>query len=147
MVWNNSLVSLGQLPWIHSLQNFFPPPTCLLGRVEEERENTLTLCEDCASIAKTLFCYPHCFSHKCKAQRHMSCYEGTLLHNLIPAKPRTQFFQTGSKRICKLSSRWHLYKTTIAAIFHCRLFLYHCSDYSWRSLSLLGFIITDHCIL
>lgn len=53
------------------------PRLALLGEVWAEREKTLTLCKYCSAAAKTLLCYQHSFSHKCKAQHHTVCYEGS----------------------------------------------------------------------
>ena len=147
MVRSSSLVSLGQLSWIHSLPTFFSAPVNLLCRVGEDREKTLTLCKNCSAIAKTPLCYPHCFNHKCKAQHHTGSCEGSWPCSFIPAKPRRALFQVGSKRMCRLSSVQHLCSPTVSTIFHCHSFLYHCSDYSWRSLSLLGHITIDHSVL
>lgn len=43
--------------------------------VSERQEAAWMLWEHCWAIADTLVCSQHCFSHRCKAQRHMGCHE------------------------------------------------------------------------
>ena len=66
-VWNVPLVSWGQLSWLCPIPTLAHlQPTGLWGK-EWFGQKALMLCRNCSAIAKTLVCYHHCSSHKCKA--------------------------------------------------------------------------------
>jgi len=72
MCYGISLYSVGVSSPSYFPSEILTKPLTLGGGMEEK---ALTLCKHYSATAKTLACYPQCFSHKHKAQHHMGSYD------------------------------------------------------------------------
>lgn len=80
MVWNISLLNWGHLPGCVTSQPLVHHPFYSLGGGVQVRSRNGLCVVSTVSIAITLVCYQHHFSHKPKTQNNTSCYEANELH-------------------------------------------------------------------